>query len=232
MSQQPPYRPGAPNPVEVLDPARLATMRWEYTTTGIDWADMAEGWHEQLGRWLTDAVEAGLTEPSAMVLATADPSGRPSSRSVLLKGYDEVGLTFYTNYRSRKGEELTANPYASVTFPWYGLHRQVHARGPVTPVPPAESEEYFAGRPRGAQLGAWSSPQSRVIDSRTVLDEAFARYADRWPEDTEVPRPADWGGFRLAPDQVEFWQGRQNRVHDRLCYRREGRRWNRVRLAP
>src|SRR5206468_249449 len=160
------------------------------------------------------ATDAGMVEPNAMVLATADAGGRPAARTVLLKHYDERGLVFYTNYESAKGTDLAENPRAAVTFPWYGLHRQAHARGRVEKVGAAESDAYFASRPRGAQLGAWSSPQSRVIDGREVLDAAFAELDARWPG--EGPRPAHWGGFRLVPDVVEFWQGRANRVHDRL----------------
>lgn len=215
-----------------LDPAVVALMRNEYESVGIAPDDLAPDWPTQLGRWLTDATSAGLPEPNAMVLATADADGRPASRTVLLKGYDEAGLVFYTNYRSAKGAQLAANPYASVTFPWYGLHRQAHAAGPVVPVPAAESDAYFATRPRGAQLGAWSSPQSTPIAGRDVLDEAFASYERRWPAGTPVPRPAHWGGFRLVPERVEFWQGRENRVHDRLRYRRDGGAWVLERLAP
>jgi pyridoxamine 5'-phosphate oxidase len=213
-------------------PAKLAELRREYSTVGIGPGDLAGDWPTQLGRWLADAIGAGIAEPNAMVLATADQGGRPSSRTVLLKAYDLSGLVFYTNYRSRKGEELAGNPYASVTFPWYGLHRQVSARGRVSPVSTEESDAYFASRPRGAQVGAWSSPQSSVIASREVLDEAFAEYAARWPEGTPVPRPPHWGGYRLAPETVEFWQGRENRVHDRLRYRLDGDRWLLERLAP
>jgi pyridoxamine 5'-phosphate oxidase len=217
---------------EPLDPSLLVTMRNEYSDRGIDAADLAAGWPEQLGRWLADADAAGLPEPNAMVLATADGRGRPSSRTVLLKGYDAGGLVFYTNYGSRKGGELAANPYASVTFPWYGLHRQVHVAGAVERVEPTASDAYFASRPRGARLGAWSSPQSTVIPDRSVLDAAFAEADARWPEPGPVPRPPHWGGYRLRPDTVEFWQGRANRVHDRLRYRRDGAGWTLERLAP
>ena len=213
-----------------LDPSLLVTMRNEYADRGIDPAALAATWPEQLGRWLADADAAGLTEPNAMVVATADAAGRPSSRTVLLKGYDADGLVFYTNYTSRKGGELAANPFASATFPWYGLHRQVHAVGPVERVDATTSDAYFASRPRGAQLGAWSSPQSTVISNRSVLDAAFAEAEARWPG--AVPRPPHWGGFRLRPDTVEFWQGRANRVHDRLRYRRDGDGWTLERLAP
>jgi pyridoxamine 5'-phosphate oxidase len=213
-----------------LDPSLLVTMRNEYADRGIDPAALAAAWPEQLGRWLADADAAGLPEPNAMVVATADAAGRPSSRTVLLKGYDADGLVFYTNYTSRKGGELAANPFASATFPWYGLHRQVHAAGPVERVDAVTSDAYFASRPRGAQLGAWSSPQSTVIPDRSVLDAAFAEAEARWPG--EVPRPPHWGGFRLRPETVEFWQGRANRVHDRLRYRRDGDGWTLERLAP
>lgn len=205
-------------------------MRTEYSERGLSAADLAADWWTQLDRWLTEATDAGMVEPNAMVLATADAGGRPAARTVLLKHYDERGLVFYTNYESAKGTDLAENPQAAVTFPWYGLHRQAHARGRVEKVGAAESDAYFASRPRGAQLGAWSSPQSRVIDGREVLDAAFAELDARWPG--EVPRPPHWGGFRLVPDVVEFWQGRANRVHDRLRYGHADEGWRIERLAP
>lgn len=221
-----------PQPAGALDPARLAAMREEYTTVGLSEADLADDWVDQFDGWLDDAVTAGLPEPNAMLLATADAAGRPSTRTVLLKGYDGAGLVFYTNYRSRKATELAANAAAAATFPWYGLHRQVHVRGTVQRVSAADSDAYFATRPRGAQLGAWSSPQSQVIAGRAVLDEAFAAQLARWPEPEPVPRPPHWGGFLLVPDSVEFWQGRSNRVHDRLRYYRADPAWRVERLAP
>lgn len=207
-------------------------MRREYDTDApLDEADLARDWPTQFGRWLADAIGYGLTEPNAMVIATADADGRPSARSVLLKGYSVSGFTFYTNYTSRKGGELAANPHASLVFPWYPMHRQVIVVGRVERVTRAETEEYFALRPRGAQLGAWASPQSQVINGREVLERAWAEAGERFPD--RVPAPDHWGGVRVVPDSVEFWQGRRSRLHDRLRYRRlDGGEWIVERLAP
>jgi pyridoxamine 5'-phosphate oxidase len=206
-------------------------MRQDYRTEGLSEGDLAEDWPTQFGRWLAEAVAAGLAEPNAMVLATADADGRPSARTVLLKGYDVRGFVFYTNYESRKGRELTANPYASLVFPWYPLHRQVIVCGPVERTSRAETEDYFAIRPRGAQLGAWASAQSQAIPDRAALEQAWAAAERRFPE--EVPAPPHWGGYRLAPTSVEFWQGRASRLHDRLRFRRtDGGVWVTERLAP
>jgi pyridoxamine 5'-phosphate oxidase len=198
--------------------------------TELTEADLAEDWPTQFGRWFADAIRAGLPEPNAMVLATADGVGRPSARTVLLKGYDVRGFVFFTNYRSRKGTELAANPYASLVFPWYALHRQVIVIGPVEPTSRAETEDYFATRPRGAQLGAWASNQSRPLASRTELEDAWAAAEQRFPD--EVPAPPHWGGYRVAPTSVEFWQGRISRLHDRLRFRLAGDTWLVERLNP
>jgi len=197
---------------------------------GLTEDDIAADWPTQFGRWFADAIEAGLPEPNAMVLATADAAGRPSARSVLLKGYDVRGFVFFTNYGSRKGTELSANPYASLVFPWYPLHRQVIVCGPVERTSRAETEDYFATRPRGAQLGAWASRQSQPLASRADLASAWARADERFPGD--VPAPPHWGGFRVAPTSVEFWQGRISRLHDRLRFRLAGDAWVVERLNP
>jgi len=218
-----PNTPGVPP-----DPA---AMRREYPVSGpMAEADLAPDWVSQFSRWFADAVAAGLPEPNAMVLATADAEGRPSARTVLLKGYDQRGFTFYTNYESRKGTDLAANPRASVVFPWFAMRRQVVACGTASPVDRAETEAYFATRPRGAQLGAWASPQSTVVADRGVLDHRLAEAARRFPD--QVPAPPHWGGFRLVPESVEYWQGRADRMHDRLRYRRTGAGWVIERLAP
>ena len=212
-------------------PPDPAAMRREYPAAReLSEADLAPDWVSQFSRWFADAVAAGLPEPNGMVLATAGADGRPSSRTVLLKGYDQRGFTFYTNYDSRKGTELAGNPYASVVFPWFAMHRQVVACGAASPVDRAETEAYFATRPRGAQLGAWASPQSTVIAGRGVLDRALAEAARRFPD--RVPPPPHWGGFRLVPESVEYWQGRTDRLHDRLRYRRTATGWVIERLAP
>jgi pyridoxamine 5'-phosphate oxidase len=204
--------------------------RREYETPGLTEEDLADEWPTQFGRWLAEAIDAEFPEPNAMVLATADASGRPSARSVLLKGYDVRGFVFFTNYESRKGTELAVNPYASLVFPWYALHRQVLVTGVVEQTSRAETEAYFATRPRGAQLGAWASRQSRPLASRAALEEAWGQVERRYPG--EVPAPPFWGGYRLAPTSVEFWQGRISRLHDRLRFRLAGGAWVVERLNP
>jgi pyridoxamine 5'-phosphate oxidase len=208
-------------------------MRRSYELNGLDEDDLAPDWTTQLLRWLADAQEAGLTEPNAMVFATAAPDAVPSARTVLLKGADARGLVLYTNLGSRKGSEARANPAASLVFPWVDLQRQVVVCGTVEPVGAEESDAYFASRPRGSQLGAAASPQSRVIPGRAVLEDARARLEERYPEGTPVPRPAHWGGLLVVPQTVEFWQGRPDRLHDRLRYRPDDAgAWVVERLAP
>ena len=183
-----------------------------------DWlgADPVDGWLMLLRSWLADARRAGVAEPNAMVVGTTDAAGRPVTRTVLCKSMDPDGLTFFTNYDSDKGVQLAANPYASATFPWYPLGRQVHVRGPVTMVSRAATEAYWARRPRGAQLGAWASQQSSPIESRAALLDRVAEVTERFAGRDLVPVPPRWGGYRIAPETVEFWQGRENRVHNRI----------------
>jgi pyridoxamine 5'-phosphate oxidase len=178
-----------------------------------DW--LADGWVELFRKWIQDAEHFGLAEPNAMVLATI-AAGRPASRSVLCKGVDETGITFFTNYDSAKGLELAETPYASATFPWYQLGRQVHIRGPVSKVDPQATEDYWSKRPRGSQLGAWASHQSQPIASRAALLDQLAKVTARFADSTSVPVPPEWGGYLIAPEMVEFWQGRENRVHNRI----------------
>jgi pyridoxamine 5'-phosphate oxidase len=180
----------------------------------VDW--LADGWVALLGNWLVDAERAGVAEPNAMVLGTADARGRPVTRSVLCKSVDENGITFFTNYDSAKGEELAANPYASATFPWFLLGRQVHVRGPVTKVSSEQTADYWSKRPRGSQLGAWASHQSQPIASRAALLDQLADVTKRFAGVDEVAVPPNWGGYLIAPEIVEFWQGRENRVHNRI----------------
>jgi pyridoxamine 5'-phosphate oxidase len=186
----------------------------------------------QFGCWLADATAAGLAEPTAMVLATVSASGRPRARTVLLKSYGSDGFTFYTNRTSRKATDLAEVPRACLVFPWHPMHRQVIIEGAVRALTTKQSEPYFRSRPRGSQLGAWTSRQSSVIGSRDDLDCRYAELAERWPEGTDVPMPGFWGGYQVVPEACEFWQGRLNRLHDRFRYRRENARWVRERLAP
>jgi pyridoxamine 5'-phosphate oxidase len=184
----------------------------------VDW--LADGWVMLLRKWIDDAERAGLAEPNAMVLATVDAQGRPMSRSVLCKSVGEDGITFFTNYDSAKGVELAANPYASATFPWFALGRQVHVRGPVSKVTAEVTADYWSKRPRGSQLGAWASAQSQPIGSRSDLLAQLAKVTERFAALDEVPVPPNWGGYLLGPEVVEFWQGREDRLHNRIKYNR------------
>lgn len=209
----------------------LSQLRQEYSAGGLSEADLEAEPVAMFRRWLRDAVAAGLHEPNAMVVSTV-VDGRPSSREVLLKGLDERGFVFFTNYASRKGQELAANPACALLFPWHDLERQVRVQGTASRLDEAENAAYFATRPRASQLGAWASPQSQVVTSRAELDRRYDEVAARFPESDEVPLPPHWGGFRVLPDSVELWQGRRSRMHDRLHYRRDGAGWVVERLAP
>ncbi|MDX6639628.1 MAG: pyridoxamine 5-phosphate oxidase [Solirubrobacteraceae bacterium] len=211
---------------------RLAAMRRTYQLGGLDEADLEPTWLAQLRRWLDDAAKHGILDPNAMVLATATPDGAPSARTVLLKGLDDGGLVFHTNYASRKGRELEANPRAAVVFPWYDLQRQVLVEGTVARMAEADSSSYWASRPHRSQIGSAASRQSQVIGSRAELEERFAALEREHPGEGPIPRPAHWGGLRLAPDSVEFWQGRLDRLHDRLRFRRSAEGWIVERLEP
>jgi pyridoxamine 5'-phosphate oxidase len=210
----------------------LAAMRVAYARAGLDEVSAAADPLEQFARWLQDAIDAGLPEPNAMVVATATEDGVPNARTLLLKGVEAGGFAFFTNLGSRKGAELAANPRAALVFPWHALSRQVRVTGPVSALDRAEAADYFASRPRESQLGAWASPQSTVIGSRDDLDARLAEVTARWPEGVEVPLPDFWGGYRVAPEEVEFWVGREGRLHDRLRYRRGPAGWLIERLAP
>ncbi|WP_405911128.1 MULTISPECIES: pyridoxamine 5'-phosphate oxidase [unclassified Streptomyces] len=197
-------------------------MREHYRAEGLAETELAAHPMEQFARWFGQAAQAAaqgvVYEPNAMVVATADSEGRPSSRTVLLKQYDEQGFVFYTNYGSRKARDLAANPYVSLLFPWHPMARQVIVTGTARRTGRDETAAYFRTRPHGSQLGAWASAQSTVIRSRAELDASYAELSARYPEGEQVPVPPDWGGFRVAPQTVEFWQGRENRLHDRLRY--------------
>ncbi|UNT01054.1 pyridoxamine 5'-phosphate oxidase [Streptomyces tubbatahanensis] len=195
-------------------------MRAHYRDAGLDESDLASDPFAQFAHWFAQVRAAGLHEPNAMICSTADEDGRPSSRTVLLKKYDERGFVFFTNYGSRKGRELDANPWVSLLFPWHGIARQVIVSGTAERTGRDETAAYFRTRPHGSQLGAWASEQSSRVASREELDAMFARLAERYPEGEDVPAPAQWGGYRVRPETVEFWQGRENRLHDRLRYSR------------
>ncbi len=213
--------------------ARLAAMRRSYERGGLSEDEIAGDWLAQLRAWMDETERAGLDEPNAMVLATADAAGRPSARTVLLKGLDERGLVFFTGHDSRKGRELAANPHATLLFAWIALQRQVVVEGSVKRVSDADGDAYWASRPRRSRLGALASPQSQVIAGRETLEHALAELEARYPADADIPRPERWGGYRVVPESVEFWQGRPDRLHDRLRFRRgDSGAWTLERLAP
>jgi pyridoxamine 5'-phosphate oxidase len=208
----------------------LADLRKNYSLGSLDIADVDPNPFRQFDKWFKQALDAQLPEPNTMTLATVDPRGRPSARIVLIKGVDERGFVFFTNYESRKGRELADNPHASLLFYWIELERQVRIEGTVVKTSDAESDTYFASRPVGSRIGAWASEQSKAIESRAVLEarerEFSAQYGDN------PPRPPHWGGYRLIPDAIEFWQGRPSRLHDRMFYTRSGTDWTIARLSP
>jgi pyridoxamine 5'-phosphate oxidase len=212
---------------------RSTHARKEYEAGALDEATAAGDPIVQFAAWYDAAVAASVPEPEAMTLATATAAGRPSARMVLLRGFDVEGFCFFTNYDSRKGRELEANPQAALTFHWPALERQVRIEGRVERTTAAESDAYFHSRPSASRIGAWSSPQSQVIPDRTMLEELVERFRAAHPDDTVIPRPAHWGGYRLIPDRIEFWQGRPSRLHDRLLYARSADgTWLCERLAP
>lgn len=208
----------------------LAALRKSYELAELDERASASDPLRQFETWLEQAIAGKLPEPSAMTLATVGADGRPSTRIVLLKGFDAHGLVWYTNYQSRKGRELAAHPVAALQFHWVELERVVRIEGAVEQVSATESDAYFDSRPLDSRVGAWASPQSEVIASRAVLLANAARYGAKYL--LRPPRPPHWGGFRLRPDVWEFWQGRKSRLHDRLRYRLDGTTWRRERLAP
>ena len=214
-------------------PLDVAGLRHDYgAAQGLRRADLDPDPIRQFTLWFTDAAQAGLRDANAMSLATATREGKPSVRIVLLKGFDERGFVFFTNHASEKGKELAANPHAALAFYWVQLERQIRIAGPVEQASREESERYFHSRPPGSQIGAWVSRQSEVIDSRKILDARFAKITERYA-DGKIPLPPHWGGYRVKPETIEFWQGRSNRLHDRFRYtRQESGKWQTDRLAP
>jgi pyridoxamine 5'-phosphate oxidase len=210
----------------------VATNAADWPTEGLDEAMLAADPHDQFDRWMADAVEVGLPEPTAMILATVSAAGQPRARTVLLKSHDQSGFTFFTNRTSRKGTDLDEVPRACLLFPWHPIHRQVIVEGTVTMLSAEASAAYFRTRPRASQIAAWTSRQSAVIGSRSELEERYARIAERWPAGDQVPLPDFWGGYLVTPQTIEFWHGRANRMHDRLRYSAEPGGWVIERLAP
>jgi pyridoxamine 5'-phosphate oxidase len=209
----------------------LADLRKDYSLAGLAEKDLARDPFRQFEKWFQEAEAAKVTEPNAMTLATSTREGRPSARTVLLKNIDGRGFVFFSNYESRKGRELHENPHATIVFPWLALERQVIVEGTIAKVPREVSEAYFHSRPRASQLAAWVSQQSAIISGRSVLEDSMKMLEEKYAG-REVPLPPHWGGWRLSPETVEFWQGRRNRLHDRLRYRREKDGWLIERLAP
>lgn len=209
---------------------KLTETKAPFVDTGLHEAEAGADPFTLFERWLADAMAANPEELNAMTLATASPDGRPSARVVLLRGFDRRGFTFFTSYLGQKARELENNPRAALALHWPNLQRQVRVDGTVVRVAESESDAYFATRPHGSQISAWASPQSQVVADRAALETLHAEFERRFPGD--VPRPPNWGGYRVVPDTIEFWQGRQDRLHDRLRYTRAGESWTRERLAP
>lgn len=212
--------------------ADISALRRNYALESLTESDVLRNPVDQFNKWFQEAMDSSLPEPNAMTLATADGRGRPNARTVLLKSYDHDGFVFYTNYESRKGNELAENPFATLLFTWLELERQIRIEGSVTKVSEAEALEYFQSRPKGSQIGAWASPQSRAIPDRSVLEQKVLELTAQYADVELLPKPAHWGGYRVQPEIIEFWQGRESRLHDRICYRLENGDWKIERLAP
>jgi len=209
---------------------QIAHLRRDYALESLEEGDVDADPFTQFARWLEEAIRAEVPEPNAMTLSTVDARGRPAGRIMLLKGLDGRGFVFFTNYGSRKGRDLAVHPAAALTFLWKELERQVRVEGTIEKVDAAESDAYYRVRPLGSRIGAWASPQSEVLEDRAWLERRMAEFSEKYGEDP--PRPPHWGGYRVVPDALEFWQGRQSRLHDRIAYRLENGKWTLSRLAP
>lgn len=210
----------------------VADLRKDYRLKTLEISDLSPDPIEQFDHWWQEVLAAQIPEPNGMTLATATPEGKPSARIVLLKGFDQRGFVFYSNGLSRKGQEITANPQGALVFWWEPLERQVRIEGSLHPIDPQESDVYFHSRPKASRLGAWASAQSQVIPGRQELEDRLAALEQHYADTDRIPRPPHWGGFRLSPERVEFWQGRSSRLHDRLCYLKTPQGWSIVRLSP
>ncbi len=210
----------------------IADLRREYRLQTLDQSAVSPDPIEQFSRWWQDVMTSELSEPNGMTLATATPTGKPSARIVLLKSFDQRGFVFYSNYESRKGQDLAHNPQAALVFWWDPLERQVRIEGTVKQVDPSESDAYFQSRPRGSQIGAWASNQSQEVSGRETLEQRYRELDQAHAAQDTLPRPSHWGGYRLVPTLIEFWQGRPSRLHDRICYIKSGEQWILKRLSP
>lgn len=209
----------------------VASLRKEYAQAQLDISSVSPSPFKQFEIWFEEAISAELLEPNAMILGTSTPDGRVTQRTVLLKAFDGKGFVFYTNYKSKKAQQIEANPRASILFPWYGLERQVSVTGTVEKVSTAESLKYFLSRPEGSQIGAWVSHQSSIITSRSILEKKLYEIKEKF-KDGKIPIPDFWGGYRIIPKTIEFWQGRPSRLHDRILFSKQGTDWNIERLSP
>lgn len=210
----------------------IQNLRQEYKSATLSEKEVAPDPVSQFSRWFSEAMASGITEPNAMTLATATADGKPSARIMLLKGFEEKGFIFYTNYLSRKGQEITKNPSAALVFFWQELERQVRIEGTIEKIDEKESERYFHSRPRGSQIGAHASPQSREISGRDVLQKNLEQLEEKYGDTVQIPKPPHWGGYLVKPSYIEFWQGGQGRLHDRIAYRLKNSYWEIIRLAP